>query len=325
MENTPQLKGKKFLNPEPTKAADFSKIKPIFKSYINRPKESKWNNLNIPVKSFDLSADQLNDGINWLGHSSLFLKLDNYKILMDPVFSNRVSFVQWAGPKRVHPSPVDINNIPNLKIDLLILSHDHYDHMDYISIKKFSDKISKFIVPKGVKAILISWGIKSELISELNWWESTEYNELKITATPARHFSGRGIHNRDQTLWASYVIKGKSKKIYFCGDSGYTQWFKEIGKRMGPFDLSLMPIGAYSEYWQDIHTNPEEALTGHLELNANQCLPIHWATFDLALHSWDEPIKRFLEFADKKNINVLNPQIGEFIDFSKEYTNKIWF
>ncbi len=272
-----------------------------------------------------MNLNHKNDGISWLGHSSLFLQLGEVKILMDPVFSERVSFVQWAGPKRVHKSPVDLSNIKDIQIDVLILSHDHYDHMDYLSIKKLSNNISRFIVPKGVKAILISWGINSQCISELSWWEKTEYKDLEITATPARHFSGRGIHNRDQTLWSSYVIKNQRKKIYFCGDSGYTQWFKEIGKRMGPFDLSLMPIGAYSEYWQDIHTNPEEALMGHLELNANQCLPIHWATFDLALHSWKEPIVRFIDFAEKKNIEVLNPQIGEFINFSEKFNNQNWF
>lgn len=325
MENKPLIKGKKYLNTEPTKAADFTKIRPIFISYLSRPKEAKWVDLQIPVNNFDLNLNHKNDGISWLGHSSLFLQLGEVKILMDPVFSERVSFVQWAGPKRVHKSPVDLSNIKEIQIDVLILSHDHYDHMDYLSIKKLSNNISRFIVPKGVKAILISWGINSQCISELSWWEKTEYKDLEITATPARHFSGRGIHNRDQTLWSSYVIKNQRKKIYFCGDSGYTQWFKEIGKRMGPFDLSLMPIGAYSEYWQDIHTNPEEALMGHLELNANQCLPIHWATFDLALHSWKEPIVRFIDFAEKKNIEVLNPQIGEFINFSEKFNNQNWF
>ena len=221
--------------------------------------------------------------VTWLGHASALIQLDE-----------RVTPVPGLGPKRFHPSPISAAEMPSL--DAVIISHDHYDHLDMASIKALTAKTKLFIVPLGIGAHLRSWDVPDEKIVELGWWESKRVGKgLILVATPARHFSGRGALDRNKTLWASFALVGRKQRVYFGGDTGMFDGFTEIGERLGPFDLTLMPIGAYNENWAAIHLNPEEALAAHRAVRGKLMLPIHWGTFNLSIHSWTEPAERLME------------------------------
>lgn len=258
------------------------------------------------------------------GHSTVYIEIEGYKILTDPVFSHRASPVQFAGPSRFHPTPVIIENLP--KIDAVIISHNHYDHLDAISIKKLKNKAKKFFVPLGIGSILQSWGIPSSNIVQLNWWESQHIgNNLSIVSTPSQHFSGRKIIDNNKTLWSSWSIIGNSHKVYFSGDTGFFSGFSEIGKKYGPFDITLLECGAYNTAWNDIHMFPEETLKAHHLLRGNILFPIHWGTFDLSLHNWIEPIERLIKVAEKSSTKLAIPKIGEFIDYESLKPIKNWW
>ncbi len=258
----------------------------------------------------------------WLGHSSTLLELGGRRYLLDPVFCKRASFTQLAGPKRFHPSPVEIRDIPN--VDAVILSHDHYDHMDYHTMKQLSKTNTLFYVPLGVKKILESWGCNPNNIKELNWWDEVKDGPNRLVATPARHFSGRSLFNRFETLWCSWSILGTDQSVFYCGDSGHMDGFQEIRNEIGTFDLTIMPIGAYHPAWRDIHTNAEEAHDAHITLGGKVMLPVHWGTFNLALHPWDEPIEHLLELSQKAKSTITTPQIGEEINFQNLQRSPWW-
>lgn len=245
----------------------------------------------------------------WLGHSSILLKLKNEFVLLDPVFSERVTPFQWIGPRRAHPLPINVEELPVLSA--VVISHDHHDHLDERTIAQLEKRTKRFFVPLEVGAILQSFGVPKEKITELNWWQEASIDGLKFICTPARHFSGRGLVNWNQTLWASWVIEHPAMKIYFGGDTGFFENFREIGDKHGPFDLNLMPIGAYDVLWSAIHVTPEEAVEAHKMLKAKLMLPVHWATFDLSRHAWDEPRDRFVKAA--KDIQYVLPQPGEVV------------
>lgn len=247
--------------------------------------------------------------ITWIGHSSLLIELDGYRILTDPVWSQRVSFSSAVGPKRFFAPPLALSQLPSL--DLIICSHDHYDHLDHQTIRQLALTNTPFVCSEGVGFYLEKWGVSRSRITELNWGDSTQVaDELKITATPARHFSGRGIWNRNTTLWSSFVLKGPKHNIFFGADSGWFDGFRDIGDQFGPFDLTMLEIGAYGDTWPDIHMGPENASNAHLALRGKQMMPIHWGTFNLALHAWREPIERLLVAAKEKNITLFAPQPG---------------
>ena len=266
----------------------------------------------LPVKPVDLShfnnqgSDQLN--VTWLGHSSLMINIDGYKILVDPVFEKRISIL---GPTRFNGDvPLDIQQIP--KIDAVIFSHDHYDHLNKFSVQHLIEKSNKFIVPLAVGAQLMGWGVPRDKIVELDWWQEYRHDQkLMVAATPAQHFSGRGITDRNKTLWASWVIETPFHKLFFSGDSGYFAGFKQIGDRYGPFDMTFIECGAYGKSWPKVHMFPEQTVQAHLDLKGNVLHPIHWATFNLALHPWYEPIVRLTAAADFRNIKAATPIVGE--------------
>lgn len=268
----------------------------------------------------DSGSDQLN--VTWLGHSSLMINLDGYKILTDPVFEKSVSFV---GPSRYNGDvPLNINDLP--EIDVVIISHNHYDHLNKYSIQLLNDKTKLFIVPLAVGAYLQDWGVKEDKIIELDWWEEFRVDEhLMVAATPAQHFSGRGLTDRDEMLWASFVVKGPHHKIYFGGDSGYFEGFKLIGSKYGPFDMTFIETGAYNEKWRFIHMFPEETVQANIDLGGKVLHPIHWATFNLSLHSWFEPMERLTRAADSLNVTAATPIVGETTLFDQYIPTQKWW
>lgn len=247
----------------------------------------------------------------WLGHSSVLISFEGFIFLTDPMFGKRASPVSFMGPKRFNDTlPLSLKHIS--KIDAIIISHDHFDHLDYKTIKKLHSRTDKFFVPLGVGAHLEEWGVHPNKIVELDWWEESQFQtDIKLVATPTRHFSGRGLNDRNETLWTSWVIKSEKHSIYFGGDSGYSPSFKEIGEKYGPFDLTMLECGAYNKSWPYIHMKPEETAQAHLDLQGKVLLPIHWAQFNLSLHPWTEPIERLLKKADLEKITVTTPKIGE--------------
>ena len=247
----------------------------------------------------------------WLGHSSLYLRLDDVKLLIDPVFSSSASPIPFLGPKAFkYSNPYSPEQFHN--IDAILISHDHYDHLDKQAIKFFKDKVEQFIVPMNLGEILQKWGVDPEKITEVNWGDNLILkNKIKLVAETGRHFSGRGILNRNSTLWCSYIIESKSTRIFFSGDSGYGPHFKKIGDDYGPFDLAFIECGQYNENWPLIHMMPEETAQASSDLSAASFVPIHWSKFALSLHAWDEPPKRAEIAAQKSKTRIILPIIGD--------------
>ncbi len=267
-----------------------------------------------PVPLADPSLHDRTDtlAVTWLGHASALLEIDGYRVLTDPVWGERCSPSQTVGPQRLHAAPVSLDGLPEL--DAVVISHDHYDHLDMGTVRTLARaQRAPFVVPLGVGAHLRAWGVAPERIIELDWNASTTIGELSLVCTPARHFSGRFL-SRNNTLWASWAVIGPEHRAFFGGDSGYAQCFAEIGSQYGPFDLTLLPIGAYNKSWPDIHMNPEEAVAVHRDLNGDPdrgiMLPIHWATFRLAPHPWAEPVERLLRAAGTAGVSVSVPRPG---------------
>ena len=267
----------------------------------------------LPSESFD--RESFTEGkFVWLGHSTLLMKTSGVVIMTDPVF-NRASPVVLIGNPFSLQNPIAIDDLP--AVDAVIISHDHYDHLDYQAIKDLSERVDRFFVPLGVKAHLQRWGVTGERISELDWYESELYRGLKLTLAPARHFSGRRFSNRNETLWGSWVIDSKALKAYFSGDGGYSETFKIIGDKYGPFDIAFMENGAYNLNWANSHMMPEQTVQASIDLNARVLFPIHWSKFDLSIHPWDEPAIRITAEAKRRDVTVATPLIGEVFDLEK--------
>ena len=257
----------------------------------------------------------------WYGHSSAVIEVDGYRVLADPVWSDRCSPSRTVGPQRLHPVPAPLEALP--AIDAVIISHDHYDHLDIDTIKALArSQRSTFFVPLGIGAHLREWHIPEDRIVELDWGQSGQLGDLQLVCTPARHFSGRFV-TRNTTLWSSWAIIGPTRRVFFGGDTGYSKSFADVGDDHGPFDLTLMPVGAYHPGWPDIHMNPEEAIRAHRDLTdagRGVFVPIHWATFRLAPHPWSEPIERMLTAARAENVTAAVPRPGERVGTDLETT-----
>ena len=281
----------------------------------------------IPVRQIsakDLDAlDVKANHVVRLGHSSHLLKLRGKYWLIDPVFSERASPVQWAGPKRFHKPPLTLEQLP--PIEGVILSHDHYDHLDVATIEYLSKTAKRYFVPLGVRSRLLVMGVPAERVTELDWWQDAEHDGVKLTATPAQHFSGRTLSDRGRTLWASWVVQSGEQRIFYSGDSGYFPGFKQIGDRFGGFDLALMENGAYDAYWPGVHMTPEQSVQAFEDLRGKVFFSVHNSTFDLSFHTWHDPLDRIAALTEAKKIELATPVIGEVVTVGQARTNTRWW
>ena len=258
--------------------------------------------------------------ITWFGHSSVLVQIDGQNILLDPVFSKRASMFTFMGPERYdYRYHITVEDLP--KIDAVLISHDHYDHLDYETFIQLKTKVARFYVPLGVGVHLEEWGIPKNQITELDWWEEAKFKGIALTLTPTRHFSGRGINDRYSTLWGAWAIKGNGSNLFFGGDSGYFDGFKKIGEQLGPFDFAMLECGQYSQYWPNIHMMPEETAQAGDDLKASHVMPIHWGKYTLSIHSWIEPVERFTEASKGYEYNAIVPELNK--TFTLNGTNYI--
>ncbi len=261
----------------------------------------------------------------WLGHSTVLLEIDGWRVLTDPVWGPRASPSRFLGPKRFQPVPVTLSELPRL--DAVLISHDHYDHLDFTTMRLLRRVPVPIITSLGVGAHLEAFGISPDRITELDWWESHRVpgTDLTLTATPAQHFSGRGLNDGNRTLWSSWVIAGQRHRVFFSGDTGLTPEYLETGTRLGPFDLVMLEIGAFHPAWANIHLGPENALAAHQMLGGGNLLPIHWGTFNLALHAWDEPVESLIRLAPASGARLLLPRLGAPIEPSRDHVLEAWW
>lgn len=259
----------------------------------------------------------------WLGHSTVLLEVDGRRVLTDPVFGERASPVGFAGPRRFHPVPARLDELP--KLDLVLLSHDHYDHLCRPTMEAIARMQVPIVTALGVGAHLERFGLAPERITELDWGERASLGGLDLTATPSQHFSGRGLGDRNQTLWASWVIAGERHKVFFSGDTGLSPVFEDIGREHGPFDLVMLEVGAYHPAWGGIHLGPENALTVFEMLGGGTLLPVHWGTFNLALHDWDEPAETLLTLAERRGARIVTPRLGGTFELARAERPGPWW
>lgn len=268
----------------------------------------------IPIQHIDSLPSPAEKTIKaiWFGHSTVLLEVEGKRLLLDPTFANAPSPFPFIGGKRFSKVlPIELGRL--LPVDIVLLSHDHYDHLDYKTIMRLKDKTGMFCVPAGVGRRLEQWGISRDKIKELTWWQEINCAGLTLACTPSRHFSGRSMFDRNKTLWCSWSIVGQEKKVFFSGDGGYGAHFRQIGRKYGPFDLTLMECGQYDARWADIHMLPEQSVQAHIDLDGELLLPIHWAAFSLAFHSWTDPVERALKAAEEHQIQITTPKIGEAV------------
>lgn len=314
-EQSRNYKSGKFINQgEVEMTMDFKKGVKMFKGLLQpQPLSVPKNKLQIePLDSVDIAQFKDSTRLIWFGHSTFLLQMHNKNILIDPMFGSVPSPHPALGTKRFSKElPIEIDRLPF--VDAVLISHDHYDHLDYGSIKNLKDKVGVFYTPLGVGAHLREWGVPSDRIVELDWWDEVPFEDLIFRCTPAQHFSGRGLTDRGRTLWSSWIIQSPTENIFFSGDSGYGPHFKEIGAMYGPFDLALIECGQYNELWHEIHMFPEETAQAGLDVRAKTIMPIHWGAFKLAMHAWNEPIQRLAKTAEQLNLEVIVPKIGESI------------
>lgn len=262
--------------------------------------------------------------VTWLGHSSLLLQMQGMNILIDPVFSSCTSPISFIGPSRFSKLPIEINALPN--IDIVVISHDHYDHLDYETIKAIDKKVNKYIVPLGVEKHLERWDVDNKKIINMVWWEEVEINGLTIACTPARHYSSRTfVFDGNSTLWASWVFANQYYKVFESGDTGYDKHFREIYDKYGEFDIAMLDSGQYDYKWRDTHMTPEQAVQAGIDLRAKVIMPIHWGAYKLANHPWDDPVERFSKEAEKQNLKYITPRIGQTITYESDMSTDKWW
>jgi L-ascorbate metabolism protein UlaG (beta-lactamase superfamily) len=276
----------------------------------------------VPVEPIDPRSLTKAPGLRayWIGHASTLIEIDGLRVMTDPVFSEYAGpFRAPLVPKRLHRLPIPLEQMP--QVDAVVISHDHYDHLD---MKAFAARGTHFYVGLGVGAHLERWGVPLGQIHEMDWWDTLELNGVRIHCTPARHYSGRKSMN-NSTLWASWYVRGPEHSFYYSGDTGYAPHFAETRRRLGAPDLSIIKVGAYGETWLDIHMDPESAVQAHVDLGAKTLLPVHWATFNLSYHAWEEPILRTLTAAREKKAQVVTPRPGEKLELGKPFESQAWY
>jgi L-ascorbate metabolism protein UlaG (beta-lactamase superfamily) len=324
---SPQWNGETFQNPERVPDVEVgASLKMFWNYFFNKPEEFIPSH-PLPVEPFDISQwNGIRDmQFAWLGHTTFLIKIDDKVILTDPMFSQRAGSFGWLSPIRYSKTLASTNNLP--VIDVVLITHNHPDHLDEDSIKALIPKTKHYIAPLAVGKMLEEWGVPNKKITELDWWQKKSFGGLTITAAPAKHTSERGMFDKNKTLWASYGIQGKKLNLYLSGDSGWFKGLYEIGKRLGPFDVTFFEIGAYSNLkgQMEVHYDPEQAVKAHQAVRGKLMVPSGWGTFDLGLFSWYEPIERFLIAANQAGIGYLTPKIGEVVNPRRVSDSKSWW
>ncbi len=325
IEKTENYSNGVFYNNEPyTKAFKDNNEKFTILDFLFK-REGRVPDIDVPINTnHEFNNYEEKPKITWLGHSSIIIEIEDKKLMIDPVLSKHVSPVPYLIPSRFNKElPLKPEKIPEL--DYVLISHDHYDHLDYSTIKKIKDKVKLFYVPLGVGSHLYKWGVPKEKIKEFNWWEEEKSNNFLFALTPTKHFSGRRFNNRNSTLLGSWVIKFKEYSIYFSADSGYQEAFKDIGNKYGPFDLAMIETGQYNKNWPSSHMFPEESVQANIDVKGKTMMPIHWGAFTLSMHDWDEPAKRVYKAAKENNIDIITPIIGGSFIIGEENKTKDWW
>jgi L-ascorbate metabolism protein UlaG (beta-lactamase superfamily) len=323
--DSPQYRDGSFHNPVAPRTVSWRQMPALWWRFMFDKPAGTIPAAPIPLQP--LSAQQLADApdgtLYRLGHSTLLLKLEGALWLTDPVFSERASPVQWAGPKRFHSPPIGIAELPPIKG--VVLSHDHYDHLDKAAVLALAEKTELFVTPLGVGDHLIRWGVPPEKVRQLDWWESISVDGVRLVATPSQHFSGRSPFDSNPTLWASWVLQGSGLNLFFSGDTGYFDGFRDIGRRYGPFDVTMLECGAYDAMWEGVHMLPTQTLQAHRDLQGQWLLPIHNSTFDLAFHVWNAPLETLIGLAEQQAVSIATPQIGQPVDLRKPQPAQRWW
>lgn len=324
------LRSQYFIDGKFTNIDNFEKIvkvegrsmfKDMFISYPNVKPEEKLkveSIISLPKANYDDMK------VTWLGHSTILLQLNGYNILMDPVFSEIVSPVSFIGSKRYSEVAMNIEDLP--EIDMVLISHNHYDHLDYNTIKEIDSKVKEYFVPLGVESYLKSWDIKEEKINEMAWYEEISRGGLNIALTPAQHFSGRNINDSDESLWGGFFLKNNYYSFYFTGDTGYGSFFKDIYEKYGEVDLIMADSSQYNELWPMVHMNPEQTIKASEDVKAKWLIPIHWGAFSLANHPWYEPGEIATILSENSKVKVATPKIGITVDYKEieKHQEKWW-
>ncbi len=310
------------LSPTPMKPEGVSYWKMMREFFKKHPETAPP--VKLPFVKTDLKKLNFSEPvIVWFGHSSYFIRIENKNFLIDPVFSGNAAPLSFMVKAFPGSNEYKAEDMP--AIDYLILTHDHYDHLDFKTIRKLRNKVNSIYCSLGISSHLKYWGIDENKITEMDWWQSEQLEEhIKLTATPGRHFSGRGL-KRGQSLWSSFILKTSAYNLFLGGDSGYDDHFKEIGNKYGPFDLAILESGQYNNMWPLIHMMPEETVQATVDLKAKRLLPVHWGKFRLAMHPWNEPVKMILNKAAELNIRVLTPKIGEPVIIAGDFKNTQWW
>jgi L-ascorbate metabolism protein UlaG (beta-lactamase superfamily) len=323
----PQYRDGRFVNLEPEAPSTTSLLEYTLRQFSGD--EVREPPAPVPVLRVDrqaLAAAPPPSGLRafWIGHASMYVEIDGLRILLDPVFAERVSPLP-VGPQRFHPPPIALADLP--RIDAVLISHDHYDHLDINTVRHLAQRGSRFFVPLGIGAHLELWGVPVAQIEELEWWQERSLGRVRIVCTPTRHYSGRGLGKRSTTLWSSWSVVGPQHRFFYSGDTGYAKVFTDIGGRLGPFDLAFIKIGAYGPgaAWTDIHMTPEQALQVHRDVLARRMFPVHWSTFNLAYHGWDEPIRRAVAEAARVGVELVTPRVGEVVDADRPFESTRWW
>ncbi|NIJ86607.1 L-ascorbate metabolism protein UlaG (beta-lactamase superfamily) [Xanthomonas arboricola] len=325
--DSPQFRGGRFRNalPLPTTALSLRKQIGLIWTFLFDKPSTTVPSAPLPVQP--LTRAQLlaapDRSLYRLGHSTVLMKLAGGLWLTDPVFSRRASPVPFAGPKRFHAPPIALDELPPLAG--VILSHNHYDHLDRASIRALADRVGVFVAPLGVGDLLVRWGVEPAKVRQLDWWDTINIDGLQLTATPSQHFSGRGLFDSGRSLWCSWAIQERELRVFFSGDGGYGPHFKTIGQQLGPFDVALIENGAYDQQWPHVHMQPEQSLQAYLDVGGQTLLPIHNGTFDLAMHAWQEPLDRIVALADSAGVALATPRMGERVDLNAPGNRLRWW